>query len=77
MVEDWKKKLNLKKKVLYKILFYNIEGYGPGLQIMHHTKTENNDNLDSMKPLPYFANSNSICDFQNCNTFNGVENNWN
>ena len=28
-------------------------------------------------PVSYFPNSNSICSFPDCNTFSGVENNWN
>ena len=28
-------------------------------------------------PVSYFPNSNSICSFPHCNTYSGVENNWN
>ena len=44
----------------------------------HNNTNKNINNLiDINTPLSYYPNSNNLCTFPNCNTFSGVENNWN
>lgn len=66
--------------ILLNCIYNNkFEGYtGFDWNEFQNNTSENKNNYNSIKnPKGYFPNSNSICNFPECNTFNGVENNWN
>lgn len=44
---------------------------------LNNTQNNINNLTETNNPKGYFANSNSICSFPDCNVFSGVENNWN
>ena len=86
-------KLNIKyiKSILFLLLIFILciiskklflstsEGYS-GFNwndFENDTDTNKNNYIREQPPLSYIPNSNNICTFPYCNTFNGVENSWN
>lgn len=69
--------------IIFNYLHTNItiEGYsGFDWSDFQNQSSTNKKNLIGTyrnRPVSYFPNSNSICSFPDCNTFSGVENNWN
>lgn len=57
----------------------NIEGFTTfeWIDYLNRTNYNEKNSMDNNNPTGYFSNSNSLCNFPECGTFNNIKNYWN